>query len=290
MTHPNITNGWFKETETLWPGQAMTLQVTEILHQEKSKFQDVLVFQSANHGNVLVLDGVIQATERDEFAYQEMIAHLPLNAHPNPRKVLVIGGGDGGVLREIVKHDCVEEVTLVEIDEAVVKAAKKFLPAMAVGFQHPKVKLHIGDGFEYLKNNESSYDVIITDSSDPVGPAESLFGETFYGLMRKALLPEGIICTQGECPWLHLSIIKDVLEHSRKVFPVVDYAWASVPTYPCGMMGFVLCCNTPGRNMRVPTRRFPPAFEAGGKLRYYNADVHQAAFVLPQFAKAALAL
>ena len=110
----------------------------------------------------------------------------------------MIGGGDGGVLREIVKHDCVEEVTLVEIDEAVVKAAKKFLPAMAVGFQHPKVKLHIGDGFEYLKNNESSYDVIITDSSDPVGPAESLFGETFYGLMRKALLPEGIICTQGE--------------------------------------------------------------------------------------------
>lgn len=112
--------------------------------------------------------------------------------------MLVIGGGDGGVLREVVKHESVQSVTLVEIDEAVVKVSKKFLPAMAVGFQHPKVKVHIGDGFAYLKENEGSYDVIITDSSDPVGPAESLFQETFYDLMRKALLPGGIICTQGK--------------------------------------------------------------------------------------------
>ena len=135
--------------------------------------------------------------ERDEFAYQEMIAHIPLNAHQNPKKVLVIGGGDGGVLREVVKHDCVESVTLVEIDEVVVKVAKKFLPAMAAGFSHPKVNVVIGDGFEYLKNNVGSYDVIITDSSDPVGPAEALFSESFYDLMKNALLPGGIICTQG---------------------------------------------------------------------------------------------
>ncbi|KND01961.1 spermidine synthase, variant [Spizellomyces punctatus DAOM BR117] len=267
----------------------MTLQVKEILHHEKSKYQDVLVFQSANHGNVLVLDGVIQCTERDEFAYQEMIAHLPLNAHPKPKKVLVIGGGDGGVLREVVKHETVEEVTLVEIDEAVPRVSKKFLPAMAVGFQHPKVKVHIGDGFAYLKENEGAYDVIITDSSDPVGPAESLFGETFYDLMRKALLPGGIICTQGECQWLHLPLIKTVLDNSKKIYPVVEYAWGAVPTYPCGQIGYILCCNEAGRDLRTPARSFTKEFEAS-KLKYYNAEVHKAAFVLPQFTKSALGL
>jgi spermidine synthase len=236
MQHSSIKDGWFTETTALWPGQAMTLQVKEILHVEKSKFQDVLVFESEHHGNVLVLDGVIQCTERDEFAYQEMIAHLPLNAHRNPEHVLVIGGGDGGVLREVVKHDCVKSVTLVEIDEVVIKVSKKYLPAMAAGFQHPKVNVVVGDGFEYLKNHQGQYDVIITDSSDPVGPAEALFTENFYNLMRKALTPGGIICTQGECQWLHLNIIKQVLDASRKLYPVVEYAYGSVPTYPSGKL------------------------------------------------------
>ncbi|KAJ3218201.1 putrescine aminopropyltransferase [Dinochytrium kinnereticum] len=267
----------------------MTLQVEEILHVEKSLYQDVLVFRSKNHGHVLVLDGVIQATEHDEFAYQEMIAHLPLNAHPNPKNVLVIGGGDGGVLREVVKHDCVESVTLVEIDEAVPRVSKLFLPNMAVGFDHPKVKVHIGDGFAYLKENPGSYDVIITDSSDPVGPAESLFQESFYSLMRSSLKPGGIICTQGECQWLHLDLIKKVLDSSKKLYPVVEYAWASVPTYPCGNMGFILCCNQEGRVISRPCRRFTREEEAS-KLRYYNAEVHEAAFVLPQFSKKALGL
>ncbi|XJO78461.1 hypothetical protein BDV3_002898 [Batrachochytrium dendrobatidis] len=265
----------------------MTLQVKEILHHEKSLYQDVLVFESTHHGNVLVLDGVIQATERDEFSYQEMIAHLPLNAHPNPKQVLVIGGGDGGVLREVVKHDCVEHVTLVEIDEAVIKASKQFLPAMAAGFQHPKVTVHVGDGFEYLKSHSHAYDVIITDSSDPVGPAEALFQESFYDLMRQSLLPGGIICTQGECQWLHLPLIKTVLDASRKIYPVVEYAWASVPTYPCGQIGFILCCNEAGRSLKVPARQFPKDFERAN-LKYYNSDVHSAAFVLPQFTNNAL--
>jgi spermidine synthase len=146
----------------------MTLKVKEIISVEKSKYQDVLVFESANYGNVLVLDGVIQATERDEFAYhpiwlwringryQEMITHLAMNSHPNPEKVLVIGGGDGGVLREVVKHSCVKEAVLCDIDEAVIRLSKKYLPSMAVGFQHPAVKVHIGDGFEFLKNYKNS--------------------------------------------------------------------------------------------------------------------------------------
>ncbi|ORX83761.1 spermidine synthase-like protein [Basidiobolus meristosporus CBS 931.73] len=287
ITHHLIKDGWFTENCTLWPGQAMSLEVAEVLHHEKSLYQDVLVFQSKNYGNVLVLDGVIQATERDEFSYQEMITHLPLMAHPNPKRVLVIGGGDGGVLREVVKHECVEEVVLCEIDEAVIRNAKKYLPSMAVGFQHPKVSVHIGDGFPYLQDKVNTFDVIITDSSDPVGPAESLYQENFYNLMKGALREGGIVCTQGECMWLHLPLIKKVLDFSKEMYPVVEYAFTTIPTYPSGQIGFIMCCKEEGRNLKKPLRTWTPEEEA--KLcKYYNSAVHEAAFVLPQFAKSFL--
>ncbi|EXM01949.1 spermidine synthase [Fusarium odoratissimum NRRL 54006] len=175
----------------------MTLRVEKVLVHEKSKYQDVLIFKSTDFGNVLVLDNVIQCTERDEFSYQEMIAHLALNSHPNPKKVLVIGGGDGGVLREIVKHDCVEEATLCDIDEAVVRLSKEHLPSMACGFDHPKSKTHIGDGFKFLNDYKNEFDVIITDSSDPDGPAEALFQKSYFQLLHDALREGGVITTQG---------------------------------------------------------------------------------------------
>src|ERR1700738_5363057 len=152
---------------------AMTLKVKEIISVEKSKHQDVLVFESANYGNVLVLDGVIQATERDEFAYllvvsgwvnsryQEMITHLAMNSHPNPERVLVIGGGDGGVLREVVKHDCVKKAILCDLDEAVIRLSKKYLPGMSVGFEHPNVEVIVGDGFKFLEDRKNEFDIII---------------------------------------------------------------------------------------------------------------------------------
>ncbi|KAG0337796.1 putrescine aminopropyltransferase [Podila humilis] len=287
LTHPLVKDGWFREIGTLWPGQAMSLEVKEILHVEKSLFQDVLVFQSTSYGNILVLDGVIQSTERDEFSYQEMMTHVPMNAHPNPRKVLVIGGGDGGVLREVVKHEGVEEVTLCEIDEAVIRVSKKYLPSMAVGFEHPKVKIHVGDGFAFLEDKVDSFDVIITDSSDPVGPAASLFQAKFFELMKNALHPGGIICTQCECIWLHLPIIKEVMGFSRRLFPTVEYGYTTIPTYPCGQIGLMVCSKDPNANIREPLRQWPKEQEA--KLcRYYNSDVHRASFVLPQFAKDAL--
>jgi len=181
----------------MWPGQAMSLKVNQVLHHEKSKYQDVLVFESSDYGNVLVLDNVIQCTERDEFSYQEMITHLAMNSHPDPKKVLVIGGGDGGVLREVVKHASVEEAVLCDIDEAVIRLSKKYLPGMSVSYQHPKVKTHIGDGFEFLKSKQNEFDVIITDSSDPEGPAESLFQKPYFELLRDALRDGGVITTQG---------------------------------------------------------------------------------------------
>ncbi len=181
----------------MWPGQAMILKVNQVLHHEKSKYQDVLVFESSDHGTVLVLDNVIQCTERDEFSYKEMITHLAMNSHPNPKTVLVIGGGDGGVLREVVKHETVEKAILCDIDEAVIRVSKKYLPGMSIGYQHPAVETFIGDGFKFLADRKNEFDVIITDSSDPEGPAETLFQKPYFELLYGALKYGGVITTQG---------------------------------------------------------------------------------------------
>ncbi|KAG5342644.1 Saccharopine dehydrogenase [NADP+, L-glutamate-forming] [Termitomyces sp. T112] len=281
LTHPSIVDGWFREISPQWQGQAMTLKVNKILHVEKSLYQDVLVFESETFGNVLILDGVIQCTERDEFSYQEMIAHLPLASHPNPKKVLVIGGGDGGVVREVLKHDTVEEVVLCDIDEAVPRVSKLYLPHMAALLSDPRVTVFIGDGFKFLADNTATYDVIITDSSDPVGPAAALFEKPYFQLLHDALAPGGHISTQGECLWLHLPLIEELQKVTRTIFPVTEYAFTTIPTYPSGQIGFVMCSKEPGRDLRTPVRNVP-------NTRYYNSEVHKAAFVLPEFARVLL--
>ncbi|KAJ2616232.1 putrescine aminopropyltransferase [Coemansia sp. RSA 1365] len=288
LTHQNISNGWFRESSAMWPGQSMNLEVNQILHVEKSKFQDVLVFESKTYGNVLVLDGVIQVTERDEFSYQEMITHPALFSHPNPERVLVIGGGDGGVLREAIKHSQVKEAVLCDIDESVIRVSKKYLPAMSASYADPKVSVHIGDGFDFLQNKKDYFDVIITDSSDPVGPAESLYQSRYYELMRDALRDGGIVSTQGECQWLHLPLIKEVLTFARRLFSVAEYAYTTIPTYPSGQIGFILCSKSKTTNFKEPLRRVSPEQEL--KLfKYYNADIHRAAFILPNFTRTAIA-
>ncbi|KAJ5985944.1 hypothetical protein N7522_013140 [Penicillium canescens] len=335
LTHPTIQDGWFSEKSGMWPGQAMSLKVNQIIHHEKSKYQDVLVFESSDYGTVLVLDNVIQCTERDEFSYQEMITHLAMNSHPNPEKVLVIGGGDGGVLREVVKHASVKEATLCDIDEAVIRVSKKYLPGMAIGFQHPNAHTHVGDGFEFLKNRQNEFDVIITDSSDPEGPAESLFQKPYFELLKSALREGGVITTQGcssiafwpltsvlpfpttllplfviqkdhlanpfrttpqptrltgsvlrssENQWLHLDLIADLKKSCKEVFPVAEYAYTTIPTYPSGQIGFMVCCKDASRNVREPLRTWS-AEEEQKLCRYYNQDIHRASFVLPNFAR-----
>ncbi|KAG0706988.1 Saccharopine dehydrogenase-domain-containing protein [Suillus ampliporus] len=281
LSHPSIQDGWFREISSQWPGQAMTLKVNKILHIEKSLYQDVLVFESETYGNVLVLDGVIQCTERDEFSYQEMIAHLPLASHPNPKKVLVIGGGDGGVVREVLKHDTVEEVVLCDIDEAVIRVSKIYLPHMSALLDSPRVKVFVGDGFKFLAENEATYDVIITDSSDPVGPAEALFQKPYFKLLHDALTPGGHISTQGESQWLHISLIADLLKSTRELFAVSQYAFTTIPTYPSGQIGFMVCSKEQGRDLSTPVRKVT-------NTRYYNEKVHRAAFVLPQFVQSYL--
>ena len=232
-----VMKGWFSEvSDEMWPGQALSLKMNEVLFKGKSDFQDVMVFDSANYGKVLVLDGVIQATERDEFSYQEMIAHLPLCALRYPaKKVLVVGGGDGGVLREITRHASVEHLDIAELDAMVVDVSKRFFPGMSCGFDDPRVHLHITDGIKWVDDApESTYDAIIVDSSDPVGPASVLFEKPFFEKIHKALKPGGVVCTQGECVWLHVDLIKDVLEMCKGIFAggSVYYGFTTIPTYP----------------------------------------------------------
>ncbi|KAH9513472.1 hypothetical protein Btru_033153 [Bulinus truncatus] len=280
-----IKEGWFSEVNELWPGQSMSLEVDQVLHHVKSKYQDILVFKSKTFGNVLVLDGVIQCTEKDEFSYQEMLAHLPLCSHKNPKKVLIIGGGDGGVAREVLKHDCVEEVHMCEIDKAVVEASKQYLPGMAISFSNPRLHLHIMDGFEFMGQHQEEFDVIITDSSDPIGLASSLFEKQYYELMKKALKPNGVVCSQGECMWIHIDLIKGMLEFCDTLYPSVSYAYTSIPTYPCGQIGFVLCSLNPEIDFENPSRTFTSDELNQLNMKYYNTDMHKSSFKLPEFAK-----
>ncbi|KAL4574096.1 hypothetical protein LXL04_020919 [Taraxacum kok-saghyz] len=309
----SVIPGWFSEISPMWPGEAHSLKVEKILFQGKSDYQDVMVFQSATYGKVLVLDGVIQLTERDECAYQEMITHLPLCSIPNPKKVLVVGGGDGGVLREVARHSSIDHIDICEIDKMVVDVSKEFFPDVAVGYDDPRVKLHIGDGVAFLKGApEGSYDAVIVDSSDPIGPAQELFEKPFFQSVAKALRPGGVVCTQAESIWLHMHIIEDIVSNCRQVFKgSVNYAWTTVPTYPrlyyitslpindyftldmgyecSGVIGFMLC-STEGpevdfKNPFNPIDAHDNQSKSVSPLKFYNKEIHSAAFCLPSFAK-----
>jgi spermidine synthase len=292
----SIMPGWFSEVSPMWPGEAHSLKVEKFLFEGKSDFQDVVVFESATYGRVLVLDGVIQLTQRDECAYQEMITHLPLCSIANPKKVLVIGGGDGGVLREVSRHISIEQIDICEIDKMVVDVAKEFFPDVSIGFDDPRVNLHIGDGVAFLRDvPEGTYDAIVVDSSDPVGPAQALFERPFYQAVARALRPGGVVCTQAESLWLHMPTIIEIVTVCRHTFKgSVNYAWTSMPTYPSGCIGFMLCSTEgPPVDFRHPINPISQQQQLAGEqekpssrlpLKYYNSAVHTAAFSLPQFA------
>jgi len=278
-----VKDGWFSEKSDLWPGQCLSLEVEQVLHQEKSPYQDILVLKTKSHGVALVLDGIIQCTERDEFAYQEMITFLPLCAHRDPKRVLIVGGGDGGVAREVVKHPLVESVVQVEIDGAVVAASRRYLPFMAAGFDSPKLELRICDGFAFMREHRDAFDVIITDSSDPIGPAVDLFTAPYFGLLKGALRAGGVACSQAGTAWADLGHVALTLGHCRQHFANARYAVASVPTYPTGQIGFVVATADVDNLLDRPKHVFAADQLAAMKLRYYSGDVHRSAFVLPNF-------
>lgn len=278
-------DGWFMEKNDMWRGQAMSLKVKNILYHAKSEFQDILIFESETYKKVLVLDGVIQVTERDEFSYHEMMAHLPIFCHPSPSNVLVIGGGDGGVIRELLKHEQIKSITLCEIDRSVIEVTQKYIPSISNGsLNNKKVSIVMQDGMKFLEDHHDEFDIIITDSSDPVGPAKVLFEVDFYTKLERSLRSNGIIVSQGECIWLHGDLIGPLLNSCRNIFPSVGYAYTTIPTYPSGQIGFIICSKSNDVMFDNPLR-MKECESLSKSLKYYNADVHRAAFVLPEFAR-----
>jgi spermidine synthase len=277
----HIKDGWFFESCSLWSGMGVALEIEKLLHKEKSRFQQIEVFQTKNYGKMLALDGIIQLTEFDEFCYQEMLAHVPLFAHPFPESVLVIGGGDGGVLREVCRHDCVKSIDFCEIDEAVIRVSKQFLPTLACGFDDPRVSVTIGDGYAYVLEKKNRYDVIIVDSSDPVGPGEVLFKKPFYKGLKAALRPDGIVATQGESIFLHQECVTNLARITRQLFVQQAYACIMVPTYPGGNIG--ICLGSLGPELKQPARKISDRIQK--QLQYYTPQIHAASFVLPGFAR-----
>ncbi|CAG9578147.1 unnamed protein product [Danaus chrysippus] len=280
-----IKENWFSESCEMWPGSTFSFEVKKLLHKERSPFQEIQVFDTTSLGRVLVLDGIIQCTQKDEYSYQEMISFLPLCCHKNPEKVLIVGGGDGGVARDVAKHPNVKEIVQVEIDAKVIEVSKKYLPFMAVGFDSKKLTLHVGDGFEFMKNHSHEFDVIITDSSDPIGPAVSLFQENYFALMKSALKPNGIVCSQAGTYWDNMDLVKNTLNFCKNQFPAAAYATTSVPTYPSGSIGFVIGSLDGNVKFDKPVTEFTREQLNDMDLKYYNSDIHKAAFALPNFVK-----
>jgi len=276
-----IREGWFSEICPMWPGMSLSLEIETVLYSKKSQFQQIDVYKTRSHGKILVLDGIIQLTQADEFAYQEMLAHVPLFAHPNPENVLVIGGGDGGILREIGRHDIVKKIDFCEIDEDVINVSKQFLPDLACGFDDPRVVVHIADGNAFVREKTDAYDVIIVDSSDPIGPGEVLFKKPFYEGLKKALRHNGMIATQGESFFLHKEWAVNLVKMTRELFAVQAYAYILVPTYPGGHIG--ICLGSMGPNLNKPIRNISENIQ--NQLKYYSPGIHQASFVLPYFAE-----
>lgn len=276
-------------SETLHAGYGQQFDVDKVLFEEKTDHFHLIIFENPMFGRVMALDGIIQTTEKDEFIYHEMLTHVPLFSHPNPKHVCVIGGGDGGMLREVLKHKSVEKVTLVEIDGKVIEMCREFFPNHSQGaFDDSRTEIVIQDGFDYLKSAENRFDVIISDSTDPIGPAEVLFTETFYGLCKKALKPGGILVTQNGVSYFQLDEMKNSARDMRPHFDVVTFYSAAVPTYVGGNMVFGWATDADAYCKQSISAITEKVVASGIKTKYYSSEIHSAAFALPRYVKDAI--
>ena len=273
--------------EILHPDFRVGLKADRILYDSKTAHQRLVLFENATFGRVLTLDGVVQTTERDEFIYHEMLAHLPILAHGSAKKVLIVGGGDGGLLEEVLKHRSVEQVTQVEIDASVVEFAKRHLGSICRdAFDDPRHELVIADGVDFVARCAERYDLILVDSTDPIGPGEVLFSETFYGKARGCLAPGGILVTQNGVPFLQSDELTNTMRAFKALFADATCYLATVPSYTGGPMAFGWGSDDPQKrrvDLATLERRFS---ETGIETRYYNPAVHQAAFALPNYVAA----
>ncbi|MBC3955488.1 MULTISPECIES: polyamine aminopropyltransferase [Pseudomonas] len=270
--------------ETLYEGYGQRFRMEKMLHEVRTDHQHLVIFQNPRMGRVMALDGVIQTTEADEFIYHEMLTHVPILAHGAAKRVLIIGGGDGGMLREVAKHSTVEHITMVEIDGTVVEMCKEFLPTHSNGaFDDSRLNLVIDDGMRFVATTEEKFDVIISDSTDPIGPGEVLFSENFYQACHRCLNEGGILVTQNGTPFMQLDGVQTTAGRMKGLFADWHFYQAAVPTYIGGAMTFAWgATNKAYRKLPLETLR--QRFAGSGVVtRYYNPEVHIGAFALPQF-------
>lgn len=271
-------------SETLYDGYAQSFTVTKQLFEVKTEHQYLEIVETPFMGRVMLLDGVVQTTEKDEFIYHEMMVHVPLFAHPDPKRVLIIGGGDGGILREVLRHKNVEHVTQVEIDASVIEMCKEYFPRHSQGaFEDVRVNIVIADGKEFVAGCQDKFDVIISDSTDPIGPGEVLFTSDFYQDEKTCLNDGGIMVAQNGVPFMQGDEISNTWQRLSKLYSDVSFYVMPVPTYVGGFM--TLAWATDDDSLRRQTAaQIQPRIDAEGfDTRYYNADMHVASFALPNY-------
>lgn len=271
-------------TETLHDGLKSSFRADRVLYRRPVGQQDLVLYENPIFGRMLALDGVTQVTERDEFIYHEMLTHVPVLAHGAVKSVLIIGGGDGGMLREAVRHASIERIVMVEIDEGVVTFSKEYLPGVSAGaFDDPRLDLVIADGADYMRDGTEQFDLIIVDSTDPVGPGEVLFTDHFYGHASRRLRQGGVLVTQNGVPFMQGGELKGTMRAFRSLFQVATCYLATVPTYVGGPMAFGFGTNDPAL-LQVTAAELETRQKAAGlQTRYYTPDVHKGAFALPGY-------
>ncbi|UOF91632.1 polyamine aminopropyltransferase [Fodinisporobacter ferrooxydans] len=266
---------WYTEKQT--ENYGITAKIAKTLHKETSEFQEIDMIETLQWGRMLVLDGMVMTTIKDEFVYHEMISHIALHTHPNPKKVLVVGGGDGGAIREIIKHPSVEKAVLAEIDGRVIEVSKQYLPEIACALGDPRVDVQVIDGIKHIHENKNTYDVILVDSTEPVGPAVGLFARDFYQGIYEALKEDGIFVAQTESPFLNGDLIRRVYQDISTIYPIARLYTASIPTYPSGLWTFTL-----------GSKKYDPLEVDEAQLKdfetkYYSPRIHKSVFQLPKF-------
>ena len=275
VTRPRRFNDiWLTEYST--ENLTLSMKVKKFIHAEKTKYQELLIADTYDYGRVLMLDGAYQLTEVDEFCYSEMMSHVPLCAHENPEKVLIIGGGDGAIMREVFKHDCVKKCTLVDIDQRVADCSKEFLPFAGKSFEDPRCDFKCMDAMKFIHETSERYDVVIVDSTDPVDFAAGLFRADFYDDVKKIMKPGAILSELTMSPFTDKDIMQQSIKEMRKIFPAVKLYWGVVPTYPSGFWTYGVAMNNPEMNPALPVRKV-------NGTRYYTSEIHKSAFVLPPF-------
>jgi len=271
-------------TETLYDSYGQEFSVDKVYFENKTDHQHLVIFENAKFGRVMALDGIIQTTEADEFIYHEMLTHVPLMAHGDVKHVLIIGGGDGGMLREVCKHASVAHITQVEIDDQVVDMCKEYLPNHSAGaYDDPRVQIVIDDGANFVRECTDKFDVIISDSTDPIGPGDVLFTSDFYANCKKCLTDDGVLVTQNGVAYMQLDEVTTTAKRLQPYFSDQTFYSAAVPTYIGGIMTFAWASNNPALRT-VTTDTITQRFEAANiKTRYYNPAIHMASFALPQY-------